>query len=114
MEKQSSLLKPNAVLIVLPTTSQKLAYLSVLYTAESHKQFAPKLKLFKEEEKATLVATEVTIRNIYVDGISLIVRVEAPTDHIDYFYRSGCTACAGVSRRVVFLVATKKQKLVRG
>jgi hypothetical protein len=32
------LLKPNAAQIVLPTTSQKLAYLSVLYTVESHKQ----------------------------------------------------------------------------
>jgi hypothetical protein len=40
MEKQFSLLKLNAAPIVLPTTSQKLAYLSVPCTAESHKQFA--------------------------------------------------------------------------
>jgi hypothetical protein len=38
MEKQFSLLKPNAAPIVLPITSQKLAYQSVLYTVESHKQ----------------------------------------------------------------------------
>jgi hypothetical protein len=41
IEKQFFLLKPNAAQIVLPTTSQKLAYLSVPYTVESHKQCAP-------------------------------------------------------------------------
>jgi hypothetical protein len=40
MEKQFSLLKPNAEPIALPTTSQKLVYLSVLCTVESHKQYA--------------------------------------------------------------------------
>jgi uncharacterized protein YjfI (DUF2170 family) len=40
MEKQFSLLKLNAVQIVLLTTSQKLVYQSVLCTVESHKQFA--------------------------------------------------------------------------
>jgi hypothetical protein len=34
------LLKPNVALIVLLTTSQKLAYQLVHYTVESHKQFA--------------------------------------------------------------------------
>ena len=38
MEKQFFLLKLNAAQIVLPTTSQKLAYLSVPCTVESHKQ----------------------------------------------------------------------------
>jgi hypothetical protein len=40
MEKQFSLLKPNAAQIALPTTSQKLAYLSVPCTVVSHKQCA--------------------------------------------------------------------------
>jgi hypothetical protein len=40
MEKQFSLLKPNAAPIVLPITSQKLAFQSARYTVESHKQFA--------------------------------------------------------------------------
>jgi hypothetical protein len=40
MEKQFSLLKPNAAPIVLPKTSQKLAYPSVPCTVESHKQCA--------------------------------------------------------------------------
>jgi hypothetical protein len=39
MEKQFSLLKPNAVQIASLTTSQKLAFQSALYTVESHKQF---------------------------------------------------------------------------
>jgi hypothetical protein len=41
MEKQFSLLKPNAAQIASLTTLQKLAYRSALYTVESHKQSAP-------------------------------------------------------------------------
>jgi hypothetical protein len=40
MEKQFSLLKPNAAQIVLLTTSQKLAFQSVPFTVENHKQSA--------------------------------------------------------------------------
>jgi hypothetical protein len=41
MEKQFSLLKPNAAQIVLLTTLKKLAYLLALCTVESHKQCVP-------------------------------------------------------------------------
>ena len=53
------------------------------------------LKLFKEQENAALVATDVAARGIHVDDISLAVHVDAPTDHKDYLHRSGRTACAG-------------------
>jgi superfamily II DNA/RNA helicase len=35
------------------------------------------LKLFKEQENAALVATDVAARDIHVDGISLVVHVDA-------------------------------------
>ena len=50
-EKLFSLLKPNAAQIVLPTTSQKLAYLSVPYTVESHKLFAPEPSNYLKNKK---------------------------------------------------------------
>ena len=47
------------------------------------------LKLFKEQENAAIVVTDVVARGIHVDGISLVVHVGAPTDHKDYLHRSG-------------------------
>jgi superfamily II DNA/RNA helicase len=49
------------------------------------------LKLFKEQVNAALVATDVATR---VDCISLVVHVDAPTDHRDYLHHSGRTARA--------------------
>ena len=69
------------------------------------------LKLFKEQENTVLVATDVTARGIHIDGISLVVHVDVPTDHKDYLHRSGRTARAG---EVVVLVKTKQQTLVKG
>ena len=66
------------------------------------------LKLFKEQENAALVATDVAARGIHVDGISLVVHVDAPTDHKDYLHRSGRTARAGEAGGVVVIVTTKQ------
>ena len=67
------------------------------------------LKLFKEQENAALGATDVAARGIYVDGVSLVVHVDAPTDHKDYLHRSGRTALAGEAGGVVVIATTKQQ-----
>ena len=72
------------------------------------------LKLFKEQENAALVATDVAARGIHVDSISLVVHVDAPTDHKDYLHRSGRTARAGEAGGVVVLATTKQQTSVKG
>jgi superfamily II DNA/RNA helicase len=72
------------------------------------------LKLFKEQENTALVATDVTARGIHIDGISLVVHVDAPTDHKDYLHRSGRTARAGEAGGVVVLATTKQQTSVKG
>ena len=64
-------------------------------------------KLFKEQKNTALVATDVAARGIHVDSISLVVHVDAPTDHKDYLHRSGRTARAGEAGDVVVLVTTK-------
>ena len=66
------------------------------------------LKTFKEQENAALAATDVAARSIHVDGISLVVHVDAPTDHKDYLHRSGRTARAGEAGGVAVLATTKQ------
>ncbi len=51
-----------------------------------------------------LVATDVAARGIHVDDIELVVHFDPPNDHKDYLHRSGRTARAGASGRVVALV----------
>ena len=69
---------------------------------------------FKASETAALVATEFAARGIIVDGISLVVHVDAPTDHKDYLHRAGRTARAGEAGVVVTLATSKQQSAVRG
>ena len=49
-----------------------------------------------------------------VDGVSLVVHVDAPTDHKDYLHRAGRTARAGEAGVVVTLATSKQQTAVRG
>ena len=69
---------------------------------------------FKASPTAALVATDVAARGIHVDGISLVVHVDAPTDHKDYLHRAGRTARAGEAGVVVTLATSKQQSAVRG
>jgi superfamily II DNA/RNA helicase len=50
-----------------------------------------------------LVATDVAARGIHVDGVELVVHFDPPNDHKDYLHRSGRTARAGATGRVVTL-----------
>jgi superfamily II DNA/RNA helicase len=69
---------------------------------------------FKANTNATLVATDVAARGIHVDDVSLVVHVDAPTDHKDYLHRAGRTARAGEAGVVVTLATSKQQTAVRG
>jgi superfamily II DNA/RNA helicase len=98
--------------------ADKLAHAGVpvgaLHGGKSQAVRTRTLALFKEQANSALVATDIAARGIHVDGISLVVHVDAPTDHKDYLHRSGRTARAGESGAVVTLATTKQQKSVGG
>jgi len=71
------------------------------------------LKEFKDGAIRTLVATNVAARGIHVDGISLVVHFDAPTDPKDYLHRAGRTARAGESGTVVTMTAPRQQRTVK-
>jgi superfamily II DNA/RNA helicase len=70
------------------------------------------LDAFRKGETLSLVATDVAARGIHVDGISLVVHVDSPTDPKDYLHRAGRTARAGESGTVVTLASPKQQRMV--
>lgn len=72
------------------------------------------LARFKEQDSAVLIATDVAARGIHVDGIDLVVHVDAPADHKDYLHRSGRTARAGQTGRVVTLATHSEQRAIGG
>ena len=72
------------------------------------------LARFKDQESAVLVATDVAARGIHVDDIDLVVHFDVPADHKDYLHRSGRTARAGKTGRVVTLATHKEQRTVGG
>jgi superfamily II DNA/RNA helicase len=98
--------------------ADKLAHAGVpvgaLHGGKSQAVRTRTLALFKQQPNADLVAPDVAARGIHVDGISLVVHVDAPTDHKDYLHRSGRTARAGEAGAVVTLATTKQQKSVGG
>ena len=98
--------------------ADKLAHAGVpvgaLHGGKSQAVRTRTLALFKESPNAALVATDVAARGIHVDGISLVVHVDAPTDHKDYLHRAGRTARAGEAGTVVTLATTRQQKSVGG
>ena len=70
------------------------------------------LEAFRNGVTPALVATDVAARGIHVDGISLVVHVDAPRDPKDYLHRAGRTARAGESGTVVTLAAPKQQRTI--
>jgi superfamily II DNA/RNA helicase len=70
------------------------------------------LDAFRKGHTAALVATDVAARGIHVDGISLVVHVDSPTDPKDYLHRAGRTARAGESGTVVTLASPRQQRMV--
>ena len=61
------------------------------------------LAAFAAGRPRVLVATNVAARGIHVDDIELVVHFDPPNDHKDYLHRSGRTARAGASGKVIAL-----------
>ena len=68
------------------------------------------LNSFRDGVTSALVATDVAARGIHIDGISLVVHVDAPTDPKDYLHRAGRTARAGESGTVVMLANPRHER----
>jgi superfamily II DNA/RNA helicase len=65
---------------------------------------------FKEGRFGAMVATNVAARGIHVDGVSLVVHVDPPSDPKDYLHRAGRTARAGESGTVVTVVLPRQRR----
>ena len=59
---------------------------------------------FRDGSFGVLIATDVAARGLHVDGVSLVVHIDPPTDHKGYLHRAGRTARAGGEGTVVTLV----------
>ena len=84
------------------------------YTVENHKQFVHAQSNYLKNKKTHHSLQRRRRPRYYVDGISLVVHVDAPTDHKDYLHRSGRTARAGEAGGVVVFATTKQQTSVKG
>jgi superfamily II DNA/RNA helicase len=68
------------------------------------------LALFKDSVNAAPLATDVAIRGVRVDGISLVLLLDIPQDHKDYLHRLGHTARVGDLSASVILVPAARNR----
>jgi superfamily II DNA/RNA helicase len=71
------------------------------------------LQQFKDGVTDVLVATDVAARGIHVDGVSLVVHVDPPSDPKDYLHRAGRTARAGEEGAVATIVGPRQLRGVQ-
>lgn len=83
---------------------------AALHSGKSQPQRTHTLGQFKDGEITVLVATNVAARGIHIDSLDLVVNVDPPADAKDYLHRSGRTARAGESGRVVTLVTPNQRR----
>ncbi|MFJ4628047.1 DEAD/DEAH box helicase [Streptomyces sp. NPDC088847] len=83
---------------------------AALHSGKSQPQRTYTLGQFKDGEITVLVATNVAARGIHIDALDLVVNVDPPADAKDYLHRSGRTARAGESGRVVTLVTPNQRR----
>ncbi|WP_406130306.1 DEAD/DEAH box helicase [Streptomyces sp. NBC_00989] len=83
---------------------------SALHSGKSQPQRTHTLGQFKDGDITVLVATNVAARGIHIDALDLVVNVDPPADAKDYLHRSGRTARAGESGRVVTLVTPNQRR----
>ncbi|MGR3874823.1 DEAD/DEAH box helicase [Streptomyces graminifolii] len=83
---------------------------AALHSGKSQPQRTHTLGQFKDGEIIVLVATNVAARGIHIDALDLVVNVDPPADAKDYLHRSGRTARAGESGRVVTLVTPNQRR----
>jgi len=98
--------------------ADKLAHVEVpvgaLFGGKSQAVRTRTLALFKKQANTALVATDLAARSIHVDGISLVVHVDAPTDYNDDLHRSSRTVRRGEAGAVVTLATQSNKNLSEG
>ena len=72
------------------------------------------LRKFRSGQADVVVATDVAARGIHVDGVSVVVHYDVPTEHKSYLHRSGRTARAGSSGTVVIMTTKRQLSAVTG
>ncbi|MCU1632923.1 MAG: box helicase [Micrococcaceae bacterium] len=68
---------------------------------------------FSTGDVRVLVATDVAARGVHVDDVELVVHVDPPTEHKAYLHRSGRTARAGSSGKVVTITLPEEKSEVQ-
>ncbi len=68
---------------------------------------------FRAGRISALVATDVAARGIHVDGVGLVLHVDAPHGPKDYLHRSGRTARAGARGTVISLGTNRQARLIK-
>jgi len=71
------------------------------------------LDAFHSGAAPTLVATDIAARGIHVDDVGLVIHADPPVEHKAYLHRSGRTARAGASGRVITLMTSDQARDVR-
>jgi superfamily II DNA/RNA helicase len=84
-----------------------------LHGGRSQNQRMRALKAFASGQASALIATDVAARGIHVDGVAAVVHYDVAGDEEDYLHRSGRTARAGQSGKVVTLVTEAQRRQVR-
>jgi len=68
------------------------------------------LEEFRRGAIDVLVATDVAARGIHVDDVDLVLHVDLPNGPKEYLHRSGRTARAGASGRVISLATLRQER----
>jgi superfamily II DNA/RNA helicase len=71
------------------------------------------LASFGSGEVRAMVATDVAARGLHIDGISLVIHADPPTEHKAYVHRSGRTARGGAAGTVVTVQTAAQAAEVR-
>jgi superfamily II DNA/RNA helicase len=87
---------------------------AAIHGARSQGQRDRALASFADGQVQALVATDVAARGIHVDDVACVVHFDPPNDAKDYTHRSGRTARAGATGRVVSLVDQEQKAAAAG
>ncbi len=84
-----------------------------LHGGRSQKQRTAALRDFTSGKASALVATDVAARGIHVDSVAAVIHYDPARDSKDYLHRSGRTARAGKSGKVVTMVTDAQRREVQ-
>jgi superfamily II DNA/RNA helicase len=85
---------------------------AAIHGARTQVQRQRALDSFRAGKVTTLVATDVAARGIHIDDLACVIHFDLPADATDYVHRSGRTARAGATGRVVSLVSRDQHRAV--